>query len=67
MDCDGRLLIYRAKIPDWVRGMLPILASEVKKFTESAYYEPQSRKKNLRGSHKFCIVGYDRQNKDVRL
>ncbi|KAI0089958.1 hypothetical protein BDY19DRAFT_992900 [Irpex rosettiformis] len=68
VDCDGRLLIYRAKIPEWIKSLLPTLAVEVEKFTSAAHYEPQSRKKNLRGSHKFCIVGYDRQNKnEIRM
>ena len=67
VDRDGRLLIYRAKIPDWVTNLLPSLALDVETFTNSAYYEADERQKNLRGSHKFCIVGYDRQNKDVRL
>ncbi|KAI0083089.1 hypothetical protein BDY19DRAFT_998859 [Irpex rosettiformis] len=63
VDCDGRLLIYRAKIPTWIIGLLPTLAVEVENFTNAAHYEPDSRKGNLRGNHKFCIVGYDRQNK----
>lgn len=38
LDVEGRLLTYRAKIPDWLKDVLPILAVEVKDFSLAHHY-----------------------------
>ncbi|KAI0094143.1 hypothetical protein BDY19DRAFT_4601 [Irpex rosettiformis] len=64
LDASGRLFIYRSRLSEWQRKLLPDLATAIKDFTETTQVSEGDRANNKRGSHKFCIAGIDRQSKE---
>ncbi|KAI0085346.1 hypothetical protein BDY19DRAFT_996879 [Irpex rosettiformis] len=64
LDASGRLFIYRSRLSEWQRKLLPSLASAIKDFTEMTQVSEDDHANNKRGSHKFCIAGIDRQSKE---
>ncbi|KAF9002857.1 hypothetical protein BDZ89DRAFT_1146276 [Hymenopellis radicata] len=67
LDAAGRLIIYRSRITNNVRQLLPQFLAEARDFVRACgSMGEDAMQSNRRGSHWFCIAGVDRNNKTHR-